>query len=95
MTIDASAYIYFPGGFGTLDELFELVVLEQTGRIPKAPIILVGSNFWQPIVKMLHEVLLNSYQTVSQKDIDLLEIYDDYDEIIARIDRYERKRNVS
>lgn len=95
MTIDASAYIYFPGGFGTLDELFELVVLEQTGRIPKAPIILVGSNFWQPIVKMLHEVLLNSYQTVSQKDIDLLEIYDDYDEIIARIDRHERKRNAS
>lgn len=95
MTLDASAYIYMPGGFGTLDELFEIMVLEQTGKIPKAPIILVGSDFWRPLDTVIREVLLDRYKTVSHKDMDLFRIYDDHDEIIEYIKAYERKVNRS
>lgn len=91
MTLDASAYIYFPGGFGTFDELFEIVVLEQTGKIPKAPIILVNSDFWRPIDTMIRQQLLDKYKTVSHEDMDLMRIYDDYDEIIDYINSYEHK----
>ncbi len=95
MTLDASAYIYFPGGFGTLDELFEIVVLEQTGKIPKAPIILVGSDFWRPLDTVMRQVLLDKYKTVSHNDMDLFRIYDNHDEIIAYIDAYEKRINRS
>lgn len=93
MTLDASAYIYFPGGFGTLDELFEILVLQQTGKIPKAPIVLVDSEFWRPLDTVLREVLLDKYRTVTNEDMDLVRIYDDFDEIISYINAYEKRVN--
>lgn len=91
MTLDASAYIYFPGGFGTLDELFEIVVLQQTGKIPKAPIILVESDFWRPLDSVMRQILLDKYKTVSHEDMDLFRIYDDLDEVVKYIKDYERR----
>jgi predicted Rossmann-fold nucleotide-binding protein len=93
MTLDASAYIFLAGGFGTLDELFEMLVLEQTHKIPKAPIILVGSDFWKAFDKVIQEQLLTKYQTIEEADRQLYEILDDHDEIVKRIKTYERKLN--
>jgi uncharacterized protein (TIGR00730 family) len=93
MTLDASAYIYFPGGFGTFDELFEVLALEETFKIPKAPIILVGKEFWEPIDRLIKSQLLEKYNTISNDDRKLYEIIDDQDEIVRRIAAYERTQN--
>lgn len=93
MTLDASGYIYLPGGFGTLDELFEILVLQQTHKIPKAPIILVGSDFWTPLDELIRSVLFEKFETISEKELKLYEIIDDYDEIVKKLEAYERKLN--
>ena len=93
MTLDASAYLFFPGGFGTWDELFEVLALEQTKKIPAAPVILVGSEYWNQVDAVIKKLLLEEYQTISPEDYNLYEILDDHDEIVKRIDAYERKLN--
>ena len=93
MTMDASAFLFFPGGFGTFDELFEILALEQTHKIPKAPIILVGSDYWNDVDELIRKLLLEKYQTVTEDDIALYEILDDHDEIMQRINGYEKKLN--
>ncbi len=92
MTLDASAFIYFPGGFGTLDELFEIFALQQTRKIDKVPVVLVGSDFWRPFDAIIREVLLDKYKVISYEDTDLYRIYDDYDDIIDYINS-EYKKN--
>ncbi len=93
MTLDASAYLFFPGGFGTYDELFEILALEQTHKIPRAPIILVGSEFWKPLDALIKKVMLDQYHTVSADDLKLYEIIDDYDTIVKKINHYEKSLN--
>ena len=93
MTLDASAYIFFAGGFGTLDELFEILALEETYKIPRAPIILVGSDFWGPIDDVIRTVLLERFGTISNEDRELYTIMDNHDDIIRKIKDYERKLN--
>jgi len=93
MTLDASGYLYFPGGFGTLDELFEIVVLQQTNKIPRAPIILVGSDFWGPFDTVIKSIMLEKFETINNDDLGLYEILDDHDEILKRIKAYERRLN--
>lgn len=78
----AEAYLYFPGGFGTLDEFFELVTLVQTKKLPPVPIVLVGSEFWDPVIDMVETVLLDKFKTISPEDMDLFTITDDEDEIL-------------
>jgi len=82
MFFSAEAYLFFTGGFGTLDELFELITLVQTEKMPPVPIILVGSEFWNPIIDMVETVLLDKYKTISPEDLDLFKIIDDEDEIL-------------
>lgn len=81
LSFSAEAYLYFPGGFGTLDELFEILTLVQTHKIPKVPIILVGSDFWNPLNEFIKANLLDKCGTISPEDIDLYKITDDEDEI--------------
>ncbi len=82
MFFSAEVYLYFPGGFGTLDEFFELVTLVQTNKMPKVPIILVGKDYWDPIINLCRELLLEKFETVSAEDFDLFTITDDDDEIL-------------
>jgi len=91
MTLDASAYIFFPGGFGTFDELFEILALQETYKIPRAPIFLVGSDYWKPVDHLIRTVLLEKYGTISEEDVALYEIVDDHDEIVKKIDAYEKR----
>lgn len=93
MTLDASAYLFFPGGFGTFDELFEMLALEQTQKIPPAPIILVGSEYWKPVDRLIKDLLLKEYKTISPEDYELYQILDDHDAIVDVIDAYEKKLN--
>ena len=74
------------------DELFEMLALEQTHKIPRIPIILVGSDFWRPLDELIKNVLKDRYQTISEDDLKLYEIMDNYDDIIRKINQYERKQ---
>lgn len=81
LSFAAEAYLFFPGGFGTMDEFFEILTLVQTNKIEKVPIILVGKDFWGP----LHDFIINDLiknKTISPEDIDLYRLTDDEDEII-------------
>jgi uncharacterized protein (TIGR00730 family) len=81
MTFSAEAYIFFPGGIGTLNEFFEILTLIQTHKIEKIPMILVCSDFWNPIDKMMKDELL-SRSTIDKEDTNLYTITDDEEEII-------------
>jgi len=81
MSFCAEAYIFFPGGFGTFDEFFEIITLVQTHKIEKVPIILVGTDFWNRMDEFLKEELL-SRGTVDQADLSLYTITDDENRII-------------
>lgn len=80
----AQAFVIFPGGFGTLDELFEALTLIQTGKIHDFPVILYGSDFWQGMLDWARNTLL-AYGTIAQTDIDRLLICDDPQQICAHV----------
>ena len=87
MTLDASGYIFFAGGYGTLDELFEILALQQTMKIPRAPSVLFGSAFWKDIDSVMKKVLRDEFHTIADEDIDLYTITDDYDEALGIINK--------
>lgn len=74
--------VYFPGGFGTLDELMELLTLVQTNKIKRFPIILFNSEFWKPLDAFFKETLAEKFKSISPEDRDLYIITDSIDEII-------------
>lgn len=84
MTFASEAYIYYPGGFGTLDELFEILTLIQTKKIPHAPVFLVQSDYWNPLADFIKKSLLEQ-GLISEGDPDIFTITDDIDEIVAGV----------
>lgn len=84
LSFSAEAYIFFPGGFGTLDEFLEILTLVQTGKIPKAPIILVGASFWIPLEEFFKSILLKN-KMIEEQDLFLYTITDDEDKILKII----------
>ena len=70
----AQAFVILPGGFGTMDELFEVATLIQTGKISPVPVILVGKSFWTGLKDWVSEVMLTQENNISEKDLDLLPI---------------------
>lgn len=90
----ASALICFPGGFGTMDELFEMITLIQTGKMPAVPIILVGSTFWHPLDTFVRTQLLEGTGAISHGDEDFYKIIDDTDEIRKIVDSHRETTSV-
>ncbi len=87
----AVGYICFPGGFGTMDEFFESMTLIQTGKTDRFPVILVGSEFWKPLVEWMKTYQLGAQAYISPKDLDLFTITDDVEWIPSFIaEHYER-----
>ncbi len=78
----AEAYLYFPGGFGTLDEFFQLVTLIQTKKAPNTPIVLVGKDYWEPINEVIKSTLRDTFKTISPGDTNLYHIEDDEEAIL-------------
>lgn len=83
----AQAYIGMPGGFGTLDEIFEALTLIQTKRIKPFPVILVGSSYWNDIIDWMRSSLL-ALKYISPDDLELFTLLDDPDEVVHTIKRY-------
>ena len=82
----AQAYVGMPGGFGTLDEIFEAITLIQTKRINPFPVILVGSDYWGTLWDWMRGNLLER-KLISSEDVDLVTILDDPDEVVKTIKR--------
>ena len=82
----ATAYIIMPGGFGTLDEMFEAVTLIQTHRIKPFPLILVGSDYWAGLIDWVKTKLL-SEKRISPEDIEILQVLDEPEEIVKAVQK--------
>ncbi|WJJ95612.1 TIGR00730 family Rossman fold protein [Algibacter luteus] len=91
----SQGFVVMPGGFGTLDELFEAITLIQTHKIGKFPIILVGTEFWEGLLGWIKQTLLGSFGNISEKDLDLIHIVDTEDEVIAILDSFYKNSELS
>jgi len=78
----AEAYLFFPGGFGTLDELFEIITLVQTHKIEPVPIILVGNGYWKKMSNFIEKEMYKKHHAISKEDMKLYTITDDVDTIV-------------
>jgi uncharacterized protein (TIGR00730 family) len=84
----SQAFVVMPGGFGTLDELFETLTLIQTDKISNVPIILVGKDFWTGLIDWIKTTVLGEFGNISAKDLDLIPIVDSPEEIVKIITDY-------
>ncbi|MDE1975230.1 MAG: TIGR00730 family Rossman fold protein [Patescibacteria group bacterium] len=82
LTFAAETYIFFPGGFGTMDELWSIMTLIQTNKIPRVPIIMFGSEYWKPLQAFIEKVMYEKFHTIDHPDMQLFEITDSVDRVI-------------
>jgi uncharacterized protein (TIGR00730 family) len=85
LTYASEVYVYFPGGFGTLDEFFEIVTLVQTKKIRKVPIVLFDKAYWQPIIDLIENHLYNEHHAIDEEDMKLYTLVDSVDEAFEYI----------
>src|SRR5690606_38785436 len=91
----SQGFVVMHGGFGTIDELFEAIKLIQNNKIEKFPIILVGTDFWTGLLDWLKATVLHQFHNISEKDLDLIHLVDNEDEVIENLDAFYAKFNLS
>jgi uncharacterized protein (TIGR00730 family) len=95
LTFASEAYVYFPGGFGTLDEFFEIITLIQTKKIERIPVVLYGRDYWEPFVRLFEQHLAKDFETISPEDLELFHMVDSVDEAYKYITKeVKRIKNV-
>ncbi len=90
----AQAFVVLPGGFGTLDELFEALTLIQTKKIEKFPVILVDTKFWEGLITWIREKLQKEFHYIGPNDLDLIHLTDDPNEVVEIIKEFYEKRSL-
>lgn len=85
LSFASEVYVYFPGGFGTLDEFFEIITLVETRKIKRIPIILYKSEYWEPLLSYLESSLLKKYKTIDKEYKKLYTVVDSVDEAYQAI----------
>ena len=91
----SQGFVVMPGGFGTLDELFEAITLIQTKKIGKFPIILVGSEFWSGLLEWIKSVIIEKYHNANPEDMNLIKVVDTEDEVVEALNNFYKKYNLS
>lgn len=91
----SQGFVVMPGGFGTLDELFEAITLIQTHKIEKFPIILVGTEYWTGLMDWIKTTLLKEFGNISEKDLELINLVDTEDEVIHILDSFYKESDFS
>ena len=87
----AQGFIVLPGGFGTMDEMFEALTLIQTEKIGKFPIVLVGKSYWEGLVHWMREIMLQQYNYIKSDDLEVFTIVDDADSAVEIINKFYSK----
>ena len=90
----AQAFVVMPGGFGTLDELFEAITLIQTKKAEKFPVILVGKSFWDGCLKWIKEELSVNHKYISEKELELISVVDEADDVIKILSKFYLKKRI-
>lgn len=85
LSFASEIYIFFPGGFGTLDELFEMVTLIQTKKSKPIPIILINKQFWKPLLDWIENIIYKENHAICKKDLDILHLVDTADDAFLLI----------
>lgn len=80
LSFASEVYVFMPGGFGTLDEFFELVTLVQTRKIPRMPLVLVGKSYWEPLLSWIEKELYIHYHAVDREDLEIYHVVDTVEE---------------
>ena len=91
----AQGFVVLPGGFGTMDELFEAITLIQTGKIGRFPIVLIGKKFWGGLLDWIKQTLLEDNGNISEKDLNLFRIVDTADEAVEHFVKFYEKYNLA
>jgi uncharacterized protein (TIGR00730 family) len=85
LSFSSQCFVGFPGGFGTMDEICELIDHMQNNKIERRPLILVGSEFWNPLVEFFRTTLLEKFGAIEEHDMNIFEVMDDEDAIVEKI----------
>lgn len=80
LSASAQAYVFFPGGFGTLDEVFELITLIQTKKMERIPIVLIGKDFWKPLLRWVEEQVYKRHHAIEKEDMRIYTLVDSVEE---------------
>ncbi|MDN6310557.1 MAG: TIGR00730 family Rossman fold protein [Flavobacteriaceae bacterium] len=91
----SQGFVVMPGGFGTLDELFEAITLIQTRKIDKFPIILVGKDYWGGLLEWIKKTLSDEFATINPEDLDLIQLVDSEEEVTEILDQFYDKFDLS
>ncbi len=91
----AQGFVVLPGGFGTMDELFEAMTLVQTKKINQRPIVLIGKEFWSGLIDWVKAMMLEKEKTISEKDLDIIRLVDTAQEAYDYIDDFYRTHELS
>ena len=90
----AQGFVVLPGGFGTLDELFEALTLIQTGKVAQFPIVLVGKEYWKGLLYWIKETMLKKDGNISEKDLDLFRLVDTSDQAVKVVTDFYSKYDI-
>lgn len=91
----AQGFVVLPGGFGTMDELFEALTLIQTKKINNRPVVLIGSEYWTGLIEWIKTIMLDKESNVAAKDLDLIKIVDTAQEAYEAIDDFYKSHDLS
>jgi uncharacterized protein (TIGR00730 family) len=91
----SQGFVVLPGGFGTLDEMFEALTLIQTNKINKRPVVLIGSSYWTGLFKWIEDVMLHQENNISEKDLNLYKIVDTADDAVKYIEDFYKNHELS
>lgn len=91
----AQGFVVLPGGFGTLDELFEAITLIQTHKTSNFPIILVGTEFWQGLLDWIKSTVLDKFGNISPEDVNLIKLVDSADEVVEILNEFYKEFNLT
>jgi uncharacterized protein (TIGR00730 family) len=88
----SQAFIMMPGGWGTMDEFFEVATLIQTGKFKQSPMILVGKQYWDGLFKWMKETMCHQEKNIDADDLDLIKVFDTADEVVDFITEYYKSK---
>ena len=91
----SQGFIGMPGGFGTIDELFESLTLVQTNKIAEFPVVLVGKEYWEGLIDWIKKTMLHEEHNINESDLDLFKIVDTEDEVVDVLNKFYKKYDLS